>query len=376
MDSASASCPDTSAIACRRCGDRTHCEWQMANGERRNVNGDRLPALTLSKLRTVRNRLLRGAARICLLSGQSGCLVSRMNFAGMWAESGSDPRERLKAGRGEKAVLGEYLDRYRMTARASRRSVAARRSARVECHSSPGSARPFRPLPRSSGTTGRPAADHQRAVRGDQGPDCRSGEAGLRAMSVLPAMLGVCRWALAYSVEGQEQRLYLLEEAARQPEPLRCPPRKTRLHGIPPMRSSGPRPGSPVEGDRQCLSRHHHKRSLRRWPNQPTGSTSGTSPRTPSGLPRTRKDSSSWRGPAACIGRDAGVCSPRRPESGPVILAGGAWVSFGTAPLDHALTVIGECADRCARCKPGSNPEGVSMMAEYLRRLRGLPPSA
>jgi uncharacterized damage-inducible protein DinB len=38
-----------------------------------------------------------------------------MNFDGMWAEPGSDPREALKPGKGEKAVLGEYLDRYRMT---------------------------------------------------------------------------------------------------------------------------------------------------------------------------------------------------------------------------------------------------------------------
>ena len=38
-----------------------------------------------------------------------------MNFDGMWAEPGSDPREALEPGRGEKAVLAEYLDRYRMT---------------------------------------------------------------------------------------------------------------------------------------------------------------------------------------------------------------------------------------------------------------------
>ncbi|WP_240630383.1 DinB family protein [Specibacter cremeus] len=36
------------------------------------------------------------------------------NFNGMWAEPGSDPREALESGRGEKAVLGEYLERYRM----------------------------------------------------------------------------------------------------------------------------------------------------------------------------------------------------------------------------------------------------------------------
>lgn len=38
-----------------------------------------------------------------------------MNFDGMWAEPGSDSREALEPGRGEKAVLAEYLDRYRMT---------------------------------------------------------------------------------------------------------------------------------------------------------------------------------------------------------------------------------------------------------------------
>lgn len=48
----------------------------------------------------------------------------------------------------------------------------------------------------------------------------------------------------AILILGQELRPYLLEEAARQPEPLRCLLRKTRLHGIPPMWSSGPRLGS------------------------------------------------------------------------------------------------------------------------------------
>ncbi len=38
-----------------------------------------------------------------------------MSFDGMWAKPGSDPREALEPGRGEKAVLAEYLDRYRMT---------------------------------------------------------------------------------------------------------------------------------------------------------------------------------------------------------------------------------------------------------------------
>ncbi len=38
-----------------------------------------------------------------------------MSFDGTWGEPGSDPREALEPGRGEKAVLAEYLDRYRMT---------------------------------------------------------------------------------------------------------------------------------------------------------------------------------------------------------------------------------------------------------------------
>lgn len=33
----------------------------------------------------------------------------------MWTAPDDDPREALEPGRGEKAVLGEYLDRYRMT---------------------------------------------------------------------------------------------------------------------------------------------------------------------------------------------------------------------------------------------------------------------
>ena len=53
--------------------------------------------------------------RIRLLSRSCGCLVGRVNFDGMWAEPGNDPREALQPGRGEKAVLAEYLDRYRMT---------------------------------------------------------------------------------------------------------------------------------------------------------------------------------------------------------------------------------------------------------------------
>jgi uncharacterized damage-inducible protein DinB len=38
-----------------------------------------------------------------------------MSFDGMWAAPGSDPRELLEPGRGEKAVLAQYLDHYRMT---------------------------------------------------------------------------------------------------------------------------------------------------------------------------------------------------------------------------------------------------------------------
>ena len=33
----------------------------------------------------------------------------------MWAEPDNDPREALEPGKGEKAILAEYLDRYRMT---------------------------------------------------------------------------------------------------------------------------------------------------------------------------------------------------------------------------------------------------------------------
>ena len=38
-----------------------------------------------------------------------------MAFDGMWARPGTDPRRDLRTGRGEKAVLEAYLDRYRMT---------------------------------------------------------------------------------------------------------------------------------------------------------------------------------------------------------------------------------------------------------------------
>ena len=76
-----------------------------------------------------------------------------------------------------------------------------------------------------------------------------------------------------------------------------------------------------------------------------------------------------------CIHR-AGCRSVRpllRPERQPSWL-GGAWVSRAVAWLDHDLAVIGEEADRCARCKPGSDVEGVEMLAGYLRRIRGQEP--
>jgi hypothetical protein len=38
-----------------------------------------------------------------------------MAFDGRWAEPGNDPREGLEPGRGERAVLAQYLDHYRMT---------------------------------------------------------------------------------------------------------------------------------------------------------------------------------------------------------------------------------------------------------------------
>ena len=34
---------------------------------------------------------------------------------GMWSEPGTDPREGLEPGRGEREVLAQYLDHYRMT---------------------------------------------------------------------------------------------------------------------------------------------------------------------------------------------------------------------------------------------------------------------
>lgn len=38
-----------------------------------------------------------------------------MTNDGMWAGPGDDPREAIPSGRGERAVLREYLDRHRMT---------------------------------------------------------------------------------------------------------------------------------------------------------------------------------------------------------------------------------------------------------------------
>jgi hypothetical protein len=64
----------------------------------------------------------------------------------------------------------------------------------------------------------------------------------------------------------------------------------------------------------------------------------------------------------------------RRPERWASFWLGGVWVSRGVAPLDYALAAICESADRCSRCKPGSDPKGVAMMAEYVARLRGLEP--
>lgn len=38
-----------------------------------------------------------------------------MGYNGMWAPPGADPRNDLPTGHGEKAVLAEYLDHYRLT---------------------------------------------------------------------------------------------------------------------------------------------------------------------------------------------------------------------------------------------------------------------
>lgn len=38
-----------------------------------------------------------------------------MSYDGLWAPPGSDPRDALEPGRGERAVLAQYLDHYRLT---------------------------------------------------------------------------------------------------------------------------------------------------------------------------------------------------------------------------------------------------------------------
>jgi hypothetical protein len=76
-----------------------------------------------------------------------------------------------------------------------------------------------------------------------------------------------------------------------------------------------------------------------------------------------------------CMHR-AGCCSVRPllwPERQPSWL-GRVWVSRAVARLDHDLDAIGECADRCTRCKPGSDVERVEMLAGYLRRICGQEP--
>jgi hypothetical protein len=62
-----------------------------------------------------------------------------------------------------------------------------------------------------------------------------------------------------------------------------------------------------------------------------------------------------------------------RPERQQNWLAG-VWVSRAVAKLDHDLSVICEYADRCTRCKPGEDIEGIEMLAGYLRRMRGEEP--
>jgi hypothetical protein len=64
----------------------------------------------------------------------------------------------------------------------------------------------------------------------------------------------------------------------------------------------------------------------------------------------------------------------RMRERWPSFWLGGAWVSRSVAMLDYALAAMCDSADRCTRCKPGSDPKGVAMMAEYVARLRGLEP--
>ena len=64
----------------------------------------------------------------------------------------------------------------------------------------------------------------------------------------------------------------------------------------------------------------------------------------------------------------------RRPER-QLNYLGGVCVARAVARLDHDLAVIGEYADRCIRCKPGSDSEGVELLAGYLRRIRGQEPT-
>src|SRR5450631_920212 len=64
---------------------------------------------------TFRNRRLRSADESACEVGSPVAWLVTLNFDGMWVEAASDPREALETGRGEKAVLAEYLNRYRMT---------------------------------------------------------------------------------------------------------------------------------------------------------------------------------------------------------------------------------------------------------------------
>lgn len=65
-----------------------------------------------------RKRIIGAAVRELgnvLRNCKQDCLVQHMNFNGMWLGTSDDPREALSPGKGEKAVLAEYLDRYRIT---------------------------------------------------------------------------------------------------------------------------------------------------------------------------------------------------------------------------------------------------------------------
>ena len=55
------------------------------------------------------------AARIGLWAAASVGQGGRMNFQGMWVDPEDDPRGNAVPGRGERAVLEEYLDHYRQT---------------------------------------------------------------------------------------------------------------------------------------------------------------------------------------------------------------------------------------------------------------------